>query len=162
MAWNSKPKYKRQQIKTGAFIKVPFSKKHHTYARILGNACYAFYDCKTEADIDDLDKIASSPVLFIVAVYDSAITKGRWLKVGKLPLEDYLKTIPLKFIQDSIDSNKFRIYNPNTGKMRSASRAECEGLECASVWGPDHVEERLRAHYEERPSIWVEQLKIKD
>ena len=78
--------YKRQQRTVGAFVKIQLDEKYHTYARILGEASFAFYDIRTTEDNKDLKKIASRPILFIVAVYDDAITRGRWIKVGKLPL----------------------------------------------------------------------------
>jgi len=36
------------------------------------------------------------------------------------------------------------------------------GLERAAVWGPSHVEDRLRDHYAGRKNKWVESLRIKE
>jgi len=154
-----KAKSKRQQRTIGAFVKIQLDKKHHTYARILGDANFAFYDIVAEEDITDLEQIASRPILFIVGVYDFAVTKGRWQKVGKMPLEPELTKCPPEFIQDSIDPTKFSIYED--GKIRPATREECEGLERAAVWEPEHVESRIRDHYAGVPNIWVEHLKIR-
>jgi len=154
-----KAKSKRQQRTIGAFVKIPLDKKHHTYARILADAGLAFYDIVAEEDITDMKKIASKPILFIVAVYRDAITKGRWQKVGKMPLEPELRRCPPQFIHDSIDPTKFSIYED--GKIRPATREECEGLERAAVWEPEHVESRIRDHYAGVPNIWVEHLKIR-
>lgn len=41
------------------------------------------------------------------------------------------------------------------------SAAECEGLECAAVWSPEHVEDRLRSHYAGVPCEWALSLRLK-
>jgi len=150
-------KYQKRTV--GSFVKIKLDDTYHTYARILCGAYFAFYDCRTKTDITDMKKIASCNILFINAVYNSAVTRNRWLKVGKLPLESELKTTPPEFIQDQIDPTKFFIYEH--GKIRPATREECEGLECAAVWIPEHIEDRIRDHYAGVPNKWVEELKIK-
>lgn len=149
----------RQTRKVGAFVKIRLDKKWHTYARILEEAAFAFYDCRTNKELS-LEEICSKPILFITAVYKSAVTKGRWKKVGYLPLEPHLKESPKFFIQDALDPTKFFIYHK--GEITPATREECEGLECEAVWEAEHVEDRLRDYYAGRPNIWFESLKIKD
>jgi hypothetical protein len=151
----------RQQRTIGAIVKVPIDDKYHTYARILDKAGYAFYDLRTDEDIKDLRQIVSSPILFIIAVYDDVITRGKWLKVGKLPLEDELKSLPMEFIQDEIEPEKFFLYNADTGEIIPADKKQCIGLERAAVWEAEHVEDRLRDHFSGKSNKWVESLSIK-
>jgi len=136
---------KRQQRTPGAFLKIPIDDVYHTYARILQEGI-AFYDCRTTEKIDEMQRIASCPVLFITGVYNDVITQGHWLKVGKLPLEEKFSLLPLQFIYDQIGEG-FKIYDPNTGIIRPSTKQECYGLECCAVWDSHHVEERLRDHY---------------
>src|SRR5690606_29009893 len=145
---------------TGAIFKLDLEGGYHTYGRILGKSNYAFYNKRTKDEVKDMREIIDSPILFIVAVYNSAITKGRWEKVGKMPLEDHLKTLPFKFIQDQIEPDKFRLYNPNTGEMTPTTKDQCEGLEAAAVWEAEHVEERIRDYFAGRPNKWVLMLQI--
>ncbi len=152
---------KRQKRTPGSIVKIDLGDGYHSYARIL-EAGLAFYDIRTKEDITDMKRIIQKPILFITEVYNHAITKGRWPKVGKVPLEDTLKKVPLKFIQDPIKPEEISIYDPNTGNIRPATREECEGLERAAVWEPEHIEDRLRDHYAGVPNKWVESLKIKD
>jgi hypothetical protein len=114
-------KYQKRTV--GSFVKIRLDDEYHTYARILDGASFAFYDCRSRTDITNMKQIASCKILNINAVYNSAVTKKRWLKVGKLPLEDELKILPPEFIQDKIDPTKFRIYE--NGKIRPATRPEC-------------------------------------
>lgn len=38
---------------------------------------------------------------------------------------------------------------------------EVEGLERLAVWDPEHVEDRIRDHYNGVQNIWVESLRLK-
>ena len=155
---------KRQQITTGAIIRIDLGNGYFNYAQILDKGKgIAFFDIYTkEAELEDISIFANKKVLFILAVYNDIITKGRWIKAGKLPVRDDLITLPMKCIQDALNPKVFRLYNPNTGEMFSATREECEGLETSAVWDAHHVEDRIRDHYNGVANVWVEQLKIKD
>jgi hypothetical protein len=88
------------------------------------------------------------------------VTKGRWLKIGKIPSNPHLPVSTPQFIQDKIDPRQFRIYEH--GEMPPATREECEALEYASVWAPKHVGQRLRDQYAGRSNIRMKHHKIKD
>jgi len=107
----------------------------------------------------NLEQIANQKILFIVAVYDDAITSGRWIKIGKLPLEPDLQLLPPKFIQDKLNPDSFELYNPNTGNTKSVIRQDCIGLERAAVWEPNQVEDRIIDYLNSKPNIWVERMK---
>lgn len=130
------------------------------YAQVL-SAGVAFFDYKSNEPLYDLEKLNHVNILFIVEVYDSVITKGRWRIVGNLPIREELKVPPLKFIQDRLNPNFFELYDPITGKTFPAKRDDCKGLERAAVWEAEHVEERLLDHYEGRENKWVKKMSIK-
>ena len=152
---------KKQKRTLGAIVKIDLENGFHIYGRILSEACFAFYDLKTNEEIKDLQTIISNPILFILSVYDSSVTKGRWLKIGTLPIEEDLLNLPDFFMQDQMKPDHFSIYNANTGEIRPALRSECIGLERAAVWEPEHIESRIRDYYDNKPNIWVEQMKMK-
>lgn len=141
---------KRQQITTGSILEINIRNQYFTYAQILTEADYAFFDYKSEKRLTDFSVLNEVDILFIVAVYDKVITQGHWLKVAKLDLRENFKVKPMKFIQDAIYPEKFELYDPNTGEIRPAPKTECKGLERASVWDAEHVEERIFDHYEGR------------
>lgn len=147
--------------KEGAFIEIALPNGKFSYGRILSKANYAFYDIYSDEKITDIKKIQEKRVLFIIAVYKFAVTKGRWKQIGSMELEPKLQTLPLKFIEDKLNPGYFEIYNPNTGEMTPTTKDKCFGLERAAVWEPEHVEERIIDHFEQRPNRWVEQLKLK-
>ena len=63
-------KTSKQQRTIGAIIKVPLEKGFYGYGRILQGTSFAFYDIHSKAELIDLAKIVSSPVLFIISVFD--------------------------------------------------------------------------------------------
>jgi hypothetical protein len=154
-----KRKEKADQKRTvGDVVVIDLGDGFHTYARVLEEASFAFYDGRANEELT-VDRIVTLPILFQVAVMDHAIKRRRWVVIGNAPLDDLLLNPPPRFIQDPIRKDRFRIYAK--GQIRPATKEECIGLECAAVWEPTHVEDRLRDHYSGRQNKWVESLKIK-
>lgn len=152
---------KRQRITLGSILEININNQYNVYAQILTEADYAFFDYKSQNNLSDFSVLETAPILFIVAVYDDVVTKGHWLKVGKLALRKELKVKPMKFIQDSLNPDQFELYDPNNGETIPATKDQCIGLEPAAVWEANHVEDRIRDHYEGKENVWVNQLKIK-
>lgn len=152
---------KKKQTRTlGSIVKIDLPDSTFILAQILDDGL-AFFDYKSDHLPSNLDFLIDTPILFILSVYNDAITQGRWLKVGKLPIRQDLQTQPLKFIQDALQPEKFELYNPNDGSIVSATKEQCKGLEAAAVWEAEHVESRIIDYYNKVPNIWVEQLKIR-
>jgi hypothetical protein len=152
----------KQRITEGAILEIHIESEYYVYAQILTKGLgYAFFDFKSKEKLTDFTILLESNVLFIVMVYNDVVTKGTWVKVGKLPIRNDLLVQPMKFIQDNLNPNDFELYNPNTGEITKATRQECEGLEYAAVWEANHVEDRIRDYYLGVPNVWVNQLKIK-
>ncbi|MGJ3234667.1 Imm26 family immunity protein [Marivirga sp.] len=148
---------KKQKITIGDIVEIKIESNFYCYAQILPNAGYAFFDIKSSSPIDNIEKLNDVPILFILSVYNDVITEGLWLKVGKLPIRDTLKQQPLQFIQDQLNPDKFELYNPNTGESKQAEKGDCKGLERASVWEAEEVEERLLDHFKGRKNRLVEE-----
>ena len=151
---------KRQRRTVGSIVKIDLEDNTHSYAIVLDKSSIATFQIKTKQDLTISD-ILKEKVLFIVAVYNHAITLGRWKIIGTAILDDRFKTLPLNFIQDSINPENFEIYNPNTGLISKATREQCLNLECAAVWEPEHVESRILDSFNNRENIWLRQLQIK-
>jgi hypothetical protein len=141
----------------GDIVRVDLGDGVHSYARVMEKGIFAFYDVRTDKELKPED-ILFRNVLFKIGVMDFAVTSGHWPVVGHVPLEPALKQQPTFFMQDPINKS-LSIYQG--GEMRPATRAECEGLERAAGWDPEHVEDRLRDHFAGQPNKWVESLKIK-
>jgi len=142
----------------GDFLKIELGDGFHAYARLLDGSNFAFYNKRANCDIP-LDEIKNMEIAFTIAVMGDAVKGGGWSVIGNVPLDEKLKTIPPKFTQDIFDKNKFRIFE--NGEFRSATKAECEGLERSAVWSRVHVEDRLRDYFSGLENKWVKSLSIK-
>lgn len=151
---------KRQTRTVGSIVKIDLSDNTFLLAQILDDGL-AFFDYKSNHLPDNLNFLLDTPILFILSVYHDVITKGRWLKVGKIPIRQDLQNQPLKFIQDALEPENFELYDPNSGDIVAATKNQCIGLEAAAVWEAEHVESRIIDYYNNVPNIWVEQLKIR-
>jgi hypothetical protein len=152
----------KQRITEGAILEIQIENKYYYAQILLGGLGYVFFDFQGQEKLKDFEILKGTSVLFILTVYNDVVTSGRWLKAGKMEIREDLKIQPMKFIQDPIDFNRFELYNPSTGEISKATKQECEGLECASVWAANHVEDRIRDYYLGVQNIWYEQTKIKE
>ncbi|WP_268849230.1 Imm26 family immunity protein [Flavobacterium aestivum] len=148
---------KRQKITVGSILEINIDDKYYAYAQILDKGGYAFFDYKSEKHLIDLSILQEKPILFIVGVYEDVVKKGHWLKVGKLDIRQELEIQPMQFIQDAQHPDRFEFYNPNTGDITPTTKDKVKGLERAAVWDANHVEDRIRSHYEGTTSIWLKE-----
>lgn len=138
----------------GGVLKVPLGGRWHAYAWTLPEVDFALFDLRTDAEMPAAE-VVTHPVAFRVMVNASAYLDGLWPRIGKVaPPPEVLAPVPT-FIQDQF-TGQFSIYL--AGDIRSATRAECIGLECCAVWAPEHVEDRLRDHFAGRRCKWIEPM----
>jgi hypothetical protein len=149
---------KHQRRIVGAVHSVPLEDGTYIYAVALPEADFAFMDTRS-TQLSNVSEVFSYPILFRVAVHKSAWKTGRWPKVGKVEISESVLAPQPTFIHDPLRPDKFEIYL--AGEIRPATKAECDGLECCSVWEPEHVEDRLRDHYEGKTNKWVELLHLR-
>ncbi len=126
------------------------------FGRVLPEPVMAFYDINTP-EIPALDEILEASITFKIWVMNHAITDGLWQVIGSASLGEEFLEESLFFKKDPI-SKELSIYRDGTGQETPATVAECEGLECAAVWEPEHVVDRLSDHFAGRPNKWVELL----
>ena len=102
----------KQKKVVGDILKINLPNGKLGYLRVLDKAAVAVYDLMTEKVVD-IAEIIKCNILFIVAVYDDVIVDGVWEKIGNSPLDEKLKELPMKFIQDELNPDYFELYNPN-------------------------------------------------
>jgi hypothetical protein len=141
----------------GDVLIIPLGDGTFGAGRVLKSPLVAFYDYRGN-DIPDIYKIIKQKVIFKLWVMNYAITDGDWTVVGNLPLEPELTKEPLFYKRDSI-TKALSIYRNSTGEQYLAKLEDCAGLECAAVWEPEHVVDRLNDYFAGRPNKWVESLR---
>jgi hypothetical protein len=143
----------------GSLLRIDLGDGTAVFVRVLANSQVAIYSYRhPDGERLMLPVVYGSPRLWTLTVMKSALTTGRWPVVDHRPLESDL-TQPVEYFMRDRKSGEFSIYRSNDGHMRPSTYAECQGLEAAAVWEPEHVESRLRDHFAGRPNTWEEQLK---
>ncbi|MFE8603238.1 Imm26 family immunity protein [Archangium violaceum] len=89
---------RRRKPTTGTFLRIPLADGSFGYARLLESPYAAFYDYRSAAPDSDLDRIASSPILFRIAVRHLALEA--WEVLGHRALEEPLTEPVVQFMQD--------------------------------------------------------------
>lgn len=162
MLEKSRPKHVRRI--EGSIVKIPVAAGKVAYGLILKEPLVAVFDRQfDEKESLDLQVLLDTPIAFELMVMNYAITRGRWVVVGRVAVPDHFQTPPAFCKRDKI-SGKLTIYQEleefAPHYERDATLDECRGLETAAVWDPEHVEDRLKDHFAGRPNVWTKQLRI--
>jgi hypothetical protein len=132
---------KRVRRMPGQFVQLDLGGGKFSYARVAKEPLIAFYDKLYEGAVEGVDELDTLPIVFTLAVINHAITKGRWPVIAKAPLPSKLQVAPRFCKQDAV-TGTLTIYHevPELAPHyeRPAIPGECEGLETAAVWEPEH------------------------
>ena len=148
----------KQKHTTGSFVRIGLADGSFAYARLLVSPYAAFYSYRTTSPKSDLDRIASSPILFRIAVRHLALNS--WEFIVRRALEEQLTQPVVQFMQDLGDFRRCTIFD-TAGHERAVEPQECVGLERAAVWERDSVEQRLLDTFLGRPNADEEHLKVR-
>lgn len=140
---------KTSKHEPGTFLRIRLPDGTFGYGRLLELPDVAFYNYRTNEPSNDLQAIASKPVLFRQAVRTSGLKN--WDYIGKWKLEGEVAQPVVYYRQSPIDFRKC-IISDSLGNERKATPEECVGLEQAAVWEPHHIEERLLDTFMGRPN----------
>jgi hypothetical protein len=140
-------------------IRRTLSDEHTYYGRLLEFPWVVFYDARTREPLDEPAETLAYRPLFTVAAHKSLIEEAGWQVIGEVPLDGSLQPPKEQFIQDDLDPGDCQIID-DQGNTRDATPEECDGLEAAAVWEPEHIADRLMDHYAGRPNVWLEDLKL--
>jgi hypothetical protein len=138
----------------GQIVKIPVQQGQFVYGCNLKHAAVAVYDTYGKGQLP-LSEIINQKVIFTVTVFDKGFAK--WEKIGIVPLEQERLYGPNKFVQDVWILANIRILD-SLGNERQASFEEVQGLERASVWDYNQVEQRVRDYYDNKTN-WIVEFK---
>jgi hypothetical protein len=147
-----------QAHRPGTFLRVPLADGSFGYGRILEPPYEAFYRYRTAGPDSDLDRIASKPVVFKIAVRHPAVHS--WELIGWREVEEHLKQPIVQFTQSVVDLRDCTIFD-TVGNVRAAEPQECMNLERAAVWEHSNVEERLLDAFMGRPNADEERMRVR-
>jgi len=139
--------------KRGDIVRIDLGNGKQFHAVALTHPLFAFLDGASERE-EPVHDVRDRAVLFKLWVMDSAAKSGRWPIVGKVdpPTVSALDGVVF-FKQDRI-SGRISAYDAIANAESPLSFEEADRLECAAVWSPEHVEDRLRDHLNGISNKW--------
>jgi hypothetical protein len=152
---------KRVRRREGDVLRIDLGDERHSYAQVAAEPLIVFFDGAYTEDLAP-EQAVRLPVLFRLCVMNQAVTRGFWPVIGRQALAPENEQEPFFFKQDVVTGN-LALYHSSfasTNWEQPATLSECEGLENAAVWDPEHVLDRLRDHHADRPNKWVDSLSI--
>jgi hypothetical protein len=136
-------------------LRIPLADGSFGYGRALELLFDAFYNYRTTSPDSDLDRIASKPILFRIAVKHPH--PKSWEPIGWRDIEERLTQPIVQFRMEAGPLRRCWIFD-SLGNSREASPQECIGLEPAAVWESHGVEERLLDTFMGRPNDSLEHI----
>jgi hypothetical protein len=156
----------RENRAPGRVVRIDLGEGRCAYGRQLLGPSVEFYNRlgKTCETVDLLDVVAS-PIAFTIWVMKYAFRRhGGWELLDVVPLTDEERAMVDRWAKQDVISGTLSIcwsdHVSGTFGETPASVQECEGLEVAAVWDPQHVEDRLRDHFDGQPNRWVESIRL--
>ena len=151
----------RQTWRAGSIVEIPLAENCRAYAQLGALPVCGFLDGRF-CERATVQEILRLPLLFKIWVFRSAVTRGRWLKIGSAPVRADIAHEDHFWKQDPL-SGALAIYHSEyavTNRERPARLSECVSLECAAVWEAAHVEDRLNAHYFGTENPWTPAIDV--
>lgn len=146
--------------KRGNIVAVKVEEGRFCFALALTSPLYAFFD-GVYATIEAPQNLEVTDIIFKVPVMDYATKSGRWPIIGKIDLGEHSAIEESVFFkQDPIDG-KITSYDLFTANETPITFEQADQLECAAVWDPAHIEDRLRDHIARVPNKWWSSLRPK-
>jgi hypothetical protein len=129
---------KRRKLKLGDVYAIPLPDGNYAFGRTFWDGAIAIYEY-ISTNIEELPPTENYQ--FIVGVYEHVLKSGEWPVVDNRPFNnDEEIWPPPTCVIDSI-SGEYSIYYK--GEFREAKKSDCEGLEVATVWGAEHIIDRI-------------------
>ncbi len=139
--------------KLGDVVRIDIGHERRFHAVALTHPLFAFLDGGFEPE-EPVDDVRDRAVIFKLWVMDSAVKSGRWPVVGKVDPSTLSALDGAMFFRQDQISGKISAHDAITNCELSLSFEEADRLECAAVWSPEHVEDRLRDHLNGIPNKW--------
>ena len=132
----------------GNIYEIKVYDEYYCYVQMLTDQQIIVFDYRSKAPLTDLTILRDCKILFCVC---ALVRTMRWKEVGKLPVSDKYKVVPMKYIYVKNQTISFYLYNPNTGNKTPANKNDIKGLEAAQVYNRKMLEERVDEYYNNKP-----------
>lgn len=151
----------------GRVVRIDLGEQRCAYGRQLMSVTVEFYGrLGSPGESIDLIALVAAPVAFRIWVMDSAFRRSSgWELLDVVSLTRKEQAEVRRYAKQNPLTGDISIVwtDPASGTYHEtpATMEECQGLELAAVWSAEHVEDRLRDHFDGRPNKWVESVRLK-
>ncbi|EOB6680307.1 Imm26 family immunity protein [Vibrio vulnificus] len=130
------------KVNVGDIIAIPIQEHQFVFGRVYNDATIAIYDFLSSTD-NSHEVACKNKILMFSGFFDSSIKSQQWKIVGHISfLSAEEAWAPPVYIQDILDSNKYRIYHK--GVMESCSKSETLGMERQVMRKPEELIEAIK------------------
>ena len=143
---------KKIKLLPGDLLKVPYKPGVHTFARILIEESYAFYDCPSSTQDKPYNDILQSDILFVAQVAVFPVLKGFWTVLTNLPLEPPLSTFyPRYFSPVPTSPENLNFYDTYKSEIEDAIKKDwikTGKIQLAGIHEQEHIDSRINDYYD--------------
>ncbi len=147
---------KRQKRRRGDIFQIDLGNGYFGFGQVLEDPLSVFFNLRA-SKTPPIEQILESDVAFSLWVMEYAVTDGDWPIIGSADVSEAINELPPFFKQDPISDALSITYTGDDEKP--ATLESVAELECAAVWDPEHVVDRLNDHFAGRPNAWVESMR---
>lgn len=150
---------KRLNWHPGNIVEIRLSDNSYAYGIVIKFPLIGFFSYNSMDQIKDVNQLVYNTILFKVWVMKYAISKKYWKVIGHMELNEEIGRIPSFYKHDPV-SGRYSIYKYENGidKSYPCDVSEARLLECAAVWDPEHVQDRLLDTFNNRTCKWVDNI----
>jgi hypothetical protein len=147
---------RKQKRSRGDIVQVDLGNGFYGFGQVLESPLMAFFNLKAKV-VPPVKDVVEHEVAFAVWVMKYAITDGIWPIIGHAEVNDEINERPPFYKQDRLSGKLSVTY---TGaEEEPATYVNVLNLECAAVWDPEHIVDRLNDYFEGRSNKWVESMR---
>lgn len=132
----------------GSVVRIPMDDKYFCYARLLGGIDNVIYDYKGKIEEEDILKIVQSDILFAVLTSDLAREVAGCKIIGKIPLDERHKIIPIYFHPDMTNDAIIDYTIEKLKQTMQYKTFEKRGLQDGGIHSVLHIQQRLKSYYD--------------
>lgn len=131
------------KINVGDIIAIPIQEHQFVFGRVYSDATIAIYDFLSDT-FNSHEAACKSKILMFSGYFDTSVKSQKWKIVGHIsfPSPEHAWAPPV-YIQDILDSNKYRIYHK--GVMKSCLKSETQGMERQLMRKPEELVKAIKA-----------------
>jgi hypothetical protein len=148
---------KRVRRRVGDVVSIPLGNGRYGFAIVLEDPLFGYFDYSSNRPDPPLPEVTAARLAFKVWTMKHDLVRGYWPVIGRMEDGQLLAEQPWFF---KVDSLTHKLSKTRDGAEEvPVTEEEAATLECAAVWEPVHIVDRLRDHFAGVANKWVESMR---